>query len=409
MWFWKNLRTVAALAALVLLASAGRAAPSGGRIGLLVVSRQSDAAVEQRAVAVATRLEALRGQAGYEADRLPILVYHFDVAAERDYCERALHIGSAEVPLVGVVQVGPDGVTPTAVTFRLPRVREAEAAATAAMVRAQKGLDAAFQQAVAHLRRLRVNPQGRTEYENPRDGSVLVRVPGGAFTMGSDPAFVEERERAAHLSYPVLDVELPARSVTLGEFYIGKFDVTVRQFRRFVKASGYRPATAAWSRYAAAAEDRPVASVAWPDAVAYCAWAGLELPSEAQWEKAARGTDARIYPWGNEWDAARCHNAAAKGFASRPAPVGSYPKGVSPVGCHDMEGNVAQWTASWFDRYPGNRSDAHSLSYGRRYRVVRGGGFSERRPAVFLHCAFRLPADPSDVDPSRGFRVALSP
>ena len=193
----------------------------------------------------------------------------------------------------------------------------------------------------------------------------MMAIPAGEFTMGSDV----EDERPAHV-------------VFVGAFEIDMFEVTNEEFARFVEETDYvtdaekEGDSMPWRVYAEGKPKHPVVKVSWNDAKAYCEWVGKRLPTEAEWEKAARGTDARIYPWGNEWDVAKANTKEA-GYRGTII-VGSLPDGASPYGVMDMAGNVAEWTADWFKAYPG--SGYQSPYFGEKYRVIRGGGwFSDEK------------------------------
>jgi formylglycine-generating enzyme required for sulfatase activity len=161
------------------------------------------------------------------------------------------------------------------------------------------------------------------------DGTEMVRVPAGEFTMGSDDH----------------DNEKPPHRVYLDAYAVDKYEVTNALYKRFMDATG-RAAPAYWTDAKWNGATQPVVGVSWHDADAYCRWAGKRLPTEAEWEKAARGTDGRKYPWGDQWEASR---ANAENKLGKTAPVGSYSSGVSPYGAHDMAGNVWEWVADWYD------------------------------------------------------------
>lgn len=171
-------------------------------------------------------------------------------------------------------------------------------------------------------------------YRSAKDGMPLVRVPGGAFTMGSDEGRYDER---------------PAHRVYVRGFWLDRHEVTNGQFARFVATSGYAP-RGPWLRGAGPGrERRPVRFVTWYDAQAYAEWAGRRLPTEAEWELAARGADGRRYPWGSSWDPARARTNLE--VEAGPTDVESFPGGKSPCGAFDLAGNVWEWVRDWYDRY----------------------------------------------------------
>lgn len=242
---------------------------------------------------------------------------------------------------------------------------------------------------------LKKNERGYDEVLWLADSATMVRIPAGPFTMGSELGNDNER---------------PTRSVLLTEFLIDKYEVTNRQYRQFCDATGRKypddPGLPGFVSYFEDCPDYPVVNISWEDAKAYCDWVGRRLPTEAEWEKAARGGDARKYPWGDdEPDGSRCVFA---GVSKRPEKVGSRPAGMSPYGCLDMAGNVFEWCSDWYDvNY--YRQAATSNPVGPdsgAHRVLRGGcwGFV----AWFTRCANRHWALPVYVDPHVGFRCAAT-
>ena len=151
--------------------------------------------------------------------------------------------------------------------------------------------------------------------------------------------------------------------------------------------------------------------VSWHDAVAYCNWLAevtgksYRLPSEAEWEKGARGTHGLIYPWGNRWDAKRCNNS--EGGTSGTTPVGAYPQGASPYGLLDMAGNVWEWTRSVYWRYPYVPEDGREDIESGEYQVLRGGSWYHLQDDA--RCAFRRWYHPGLRCDDVGFRVVVSP
>jgi formylglycine-generating enzyme required for sulfatase activity len=257
----------------------------------------------------------------------------------------------------------------------------------------------------------------------------MVRVPAGEFRIGSLPG-----ERWTDPD------ELPQRVLDLPAFYIDQFEVTNIDYKRFVDAVGWRPPPG-WKDgvYAEGAEFYPVVEVTWWDAAAYARWAGKRLPTEEEWEKAARGPDGERYPWGGDWDPERANNDTDL------LPAVSKLEGASPYGAVNMAGNAAEWTASVYAPYPrleavlpdefGGKAGAAAAApapapaeapgearqirdddprleffsvqelQDERPRVYRGGSFNSF--ARFLRCANREQAGPGDRWANLGFRCAL--
>jgi len=224
----------------------------------------------------------------------------------------------------------------------------------------------------------------------------LVKVEAGDFIMGSDK----------NVDMQARDNEMPQHVVFLPTFYIGKYPVTAAEFQAFAEESGH----SAWRGKAKkpGKETLPVTNVTWHDALAYVEYCGYTLPSEAEWEKAARGTDGRIWPWGDRWERRRCNSLESLGIGR--TPVGRYsPAGDSPYGCADMAGNVWEWTRSTYTEYPYEKDDGREGLEGddSTIRVLRGGSFDLDRDGV--RCAFRSSIYPNSRLADSGFRVVSSP
>jgi len=187
------------------------------------------------------------------------------------------------------------------------------------------------------------------------DDVQMVFVPAGEFIMGSDDAEADDDEK-------------PLSIVFGRDFWIDKFEVTNARYRRCMEAGACtRPVGLGYDDPTRA--NHPVTVISWKQAVAYCRWAGKRLPTEAEWEKAARGTDGRRYPWGNRYEADRVN----AGYTDGTTAVGSYPLGASPYGVMDMAGNVWEWTSSLYKPYPYDPNDGREDQDARGARVNRGG------------------------------------
>jgi formylglycine-generating enzyme required for sulfatase activity len=261
---------------------------------------------------------------------------------------------------------------------------------------------------------------------NPKDGTEVVWVPTGVFLMGTN----EDQLAAWLIAHPGdkrdwFNDELPQRRVYLDGYWIYKTEVTVAQYRTFCQATGCAmPQAPPWDWQ----DDHPVVNVSWEDANAYAQWAGAALPTEAQWEKAARGTDGRLYPWGNAWPPpARAGNFADQackrsgqypnlifidgyddGYVNT-SPVGGFPAGVSPHGCLDMEGNVGEWCTDWCDYdYYRNAPSRNPIGPATgKYRAVRGGGWDDGYTPRSIRAAYRPRYTPTDRYHFIGFRCVL--
>jgi formylglycine-generating enzyme required for sulfatase activity len=231
-------------------------------------------------------------------------------------------------------------------------------------------------------------------------GFPFVWISPGPFLMGSDG------EKDPHAR----DAEFPQHEVVLPGYWISRYPVTWAQFRAFAKAAAGYDASGKPALENLA--NRPVSYLIWNYAMAYCQWLDektrlqVTLPSEAEWEKAARGTDGRIYPWGDENPTEEMcnfdHNIGGT------TPVGKYsPQGDSPYGCADMSGNVWEWTRSIFTDYPYEPDDGRENLERGHTRVVRGGSFNGT--PRFVRCATRYRVDPSNRLRTLGFRVVVSP
>ena len=256
---------------------------------------------------------------------------------------------------------------------------------------------------------------------NPKDGAKMVWVPAGEFTMGG----MDEETAAALKEFPedsqdfgefFLNAEKPERKVHLDGYWMYKYEVTVAQYRKFCEATKTEmPKAPEWGWK----EDHPMVMVTWQDAADYGKWAGVSLPTEAQWEKAARGTDGRIHPWGNEWAASKCANSVGMETESTKA-VGIYASGASPYGCMDMAGNAHEWCADWYDpNYYKNAPTKNPTGPSKEVefkttaegdvvtgaRVLRGGSWSYVKD-VYFRCARRNSSDPTKRYSYYGFCCA---
>jgi formylglycine-generating enzyme required for sulfatase activity len=247
-------------------------------------------------------------------------------------------------------------------------------------------------------------PQPRPSPQQPPPATARgcaanqVAIPGGTFRMGSADGDSDEK---------------PVHRVTLSPYCMDKTEVTVAAYRACLQQGGCLPPktgfACTWGK--AGKDDHPINCVRWNQAKTYCEWIGGRLPSEAEWEFAARGNDGRMYPWGNEEPGARLcwdgeGNDLGKGNRKSTCPVGRYPAGASPFGVLDMVGNVSEWTADSYGRYSADaqRNPARSGPYASP-RVIRGGSWNSSVPS-WVHAASRNTGVLGSRSSILGFRCA---
>jgi len=258
------------------------------------------------------------------------------------------------------------------------------------------------------------NSKGYPEITHEKDNSIMIYIPAGEFTMGSD----------------IYSFEQPIQQISLDAYLIDKYLVTNRQFKQFVDETGYQTDAekngsgevwtgkrwrndqgAIWkmpdgSTSIEGKEDYPVSQISHNDAIAYCEWAGKELPTEAQWEMAARGPGGGIYPWGNSDPDDTIANYSDS-FIEGTTPVTKYEKGQSYYGAFDMAGNLYQWCKDWYTPGAERKADNPTGPDQGTERVLKGGSYSESMDS--LRSAYRISADPAASKAIYGFRCVKKP
>ncbi len=226
---------------------------------------------------------------------------------------------------------------------------------------------------------------------------AMVLIPPGEFIQGTTRGGLNER---------------PERSATLQGFWIDRYEVTNHQYGKFVEATGHRKPGPP-SRYAKRlaqlrGPNQPVAYVSWYDANAYCQWRGARLPAEAEWEKAMRGLDGRLWPWGNSPRPRKANLGGGEDGYEATAPVGSFPLDRSPFGIHDGFGNLMEWNADWYEEQSGRPDASRTTNVADRggYKTLRGAGYTSH--GTDLRITTRSFMVPNFRDETIGFRCAKS-
>jgi len=234
------------------------------------------------------------------------------------------------------------------------------------------------------------------------DGMTLLVVPGGDFSMGAN-----DNDSSAEKD------ERPQHKVNLNTFWIDQTEVTNAMYERCVQGGSCSPpndtSSSKYDNYFPAYGDYPVVNVTWSQATTYCEWAGRRLPTEAEWEKAARGTDRRLYPWGQDLSCNLANYGGVNGCVGDPLAVGSYPAGSSPYGAFDMGGNVSEWVNDWYDAgYYNISPDKNPTGPPSGSNHTARGGSWYTYPS-FLRTSNRISMEASDANNRFGFRCASSP
>lgn len=256
------------------------------------------------------------------------------------------------------------------------------------------GVDSKLKLSMTKSKNTKHQAAAKTDTSSKSPPPNMVLIPAGEFIMGSNDRW---------------DDEAPEYIDNTDAFYIDIYETTNEEYKKFVDATN-REAPYLWRKgeIPKGKENHPVTYVNWFDAKDYCQWMGKRLPTEEEWEKAARGFDGNIYPWGNIWDKNKSNNPY--NHSTGTVPIGSYPEGRSPFGLYDTSGNVWEWVDSYYLPHPGNTKPRPD--YGKNNRVLKGGSWYD---CLSYGCGLSSPTfnrsffTPEVRNNSFGFRCARSP
>jgi len=253
------------------------------------------------------------------------------------------------------------------------------------------------------------------------DKSEMILVPAGEFIIGVGESEMEKLKEESSVDKYWFEAETPQQKIYLDAFYIDKYEVTNAQYRKFVEQTNHSPPSVPhtfdkgklvygfkpWEDERFNQPDAPVVGVTYYDAIEYAKWAGKRLPTEAEWEKAARGTEPNIYPWGNEWDSSKC-NSREEGIW-QVSKITEFTGDISPYGIFGMGGNVCEWVYDWYDNDYYKKIVARNPKGAKKgkARSVRGGCWNFSR--VLSRCASRNGYPPESSCNYLGFRCVKNP
>jgi len=242
------------------------------------------------------------------------------------------------------------------------------------------------------------------------DNKEMILIPAGEFVMGTNKTDSENTHQKIGSVKPLYLDQQPERRINLEAYYIDKYEVTNREYKLFIDSTQYIDLPTLWKdgSYPEDLANHPVTNITWSEAMAYALWAGKTLPTEIQWEKAARGPEGNIFPWGDKYIKGNAN--MGKGSLKTTMDVGSNPGDKSSYKVYDLAGNVMEWTQDWYQPYPG--SDYKSQRFGKKFKVLRGNSF-QKGGHYFLEAYqflfYRTEADPNDYFENVGFRCVFLP
>ncbi len=257
-----------------------------------------------------------------------------------------------------------------------------------------------------------ISSTGWTQTDHSLEGE-MVHIPSGHFLLGTNKKDESAEALSMGIPKPWYADESPQQKIFLKGFYIDTFEVTNERYKKYVDALGAVP-PGNWkdNNFSAGKDKEPVTWVTWFDAANFCQWAEKKLPTEKQWERAAKGTNGNEYPWGNEFQSNIAHLSNRAGSKNKPVAVGSFPKSASKEGVHDLIGNVWEWVADDYKPYKGSthKNDFYNMGY----KIIRGhsasdiGHFPMYADAIkmFARSGYRQFANPDEPGPDVGFRCA---